>query len=154
MKRLKITYQGRVIVSDIFNMKAYRMISRALDMGVYDFDTIAVQGIIAMFEGTEIDEDVLITDWKNFYLNEYDHALNKVIEWYNGITVPESNQPSEKSQHDSIIGLYNFLLSSHLPSEIDKQDPQMLIDVLYAESNEPPDPSKLTEDQKFRLGIK
>ena len=138
----------------MFNFKAYRMISNALSADAYDFDTVAVQGIIAMFDGTEIDYDVLIGDWSNLDLNEYNYALNKVMEWYNGIVVPESPQPSDKSPYDALIGLYNFLLSSHLPSEVDKQDPQMLIDVLYAESNEPVDPSQLTEDQKFRLGIR
>ena len=154
MKRLKMTYQGRVVVSDIFNFKAYRMISEALSYGAYDLDTVAMQGIIAMFDGTEIDPDVLIGDWSKLDLNEYNYALNKVMEWFNGIDVPKSPQPSEKSLYDSIIGVYNFLLSSHLPSEVDKQDPQLLIDVLYADTNEPVDPSDLTEDQKFRQGLK
>ena len=107
-------------------------------------DDAAMQGLIAMFDGTELTADVLMSGWTrkddtgNPILNENEvHiALDRVWNWFTSIIPPENDQTIGEIPENPVIGLYNSLVTYHLPSEVDKQDPQLLIDVLNAKKSD------------------
>jgi len=146
MKRLKITYKGKEILSDAFNFKAYRVMSDAISDGV-ELDDVAIQGVIALFDGTPITEEDLISNWKIFDERELSIAHSKIISWYRSIKPPEKVESVGEIPKKPILNLYNRLLMSHLPSELDKQDPQLLLDVMNVKAvsgvSEVPDNMKI-----------
>jgi len=137
MKRLTLAYKGRDIVSSIFNFKTYRTMAEILDNGktIAALDEAADAGLIAIFDGTQITADSLTGDWRNFDSAELSRARNMVLRWFNAVRPRKTPDTDTKIPDDPILSLYRTLLFEHslLPSEIDEQDPQLLIDVMIAD---------------------
>jgi hypothetical protein len=155
MKRLKITYRGKEIISDIFNFKAFRVMTGHLtgELSQEKLDSAAMLGVIAMFDGTELTEDVLLKEWNNLDLDALTDALNKVSNWYTSVKLPDKKQAIGETPDNPVIQLYHSLVDHHLPSEIDKQDPQLLIDVMHAKKSDTTSVDDIPESVKGYYGL-
>ena len=156
MKRLKLKYNGKYILSDIFNMKAVRVMHDILDSGEITrelIDTAATSGVIAMFDGTEITEDIIV-GWRGLDASELSLARYKVKEWFDGFLSRSRDEnmvgtPPPKP----VLSFYKSLLDRHLPSEIDKQDPQLLFDVMAADKGDSISANEIPDDMKIYYGL-
>ena len=155
MKRLKLTYKGNEIVSDIFNFKAFRMMYDILyaEVTIASLDEAALVGVIAMFDGTVITEDVIRYGLRDLHEDELLNALNKVINWFNSVTTHNDGEVLGQSSRTPILSLYNSMLSQHLPSEIDKQEPQLLLDVMAADVDDTIRADDIPEDIRVCYGL-
>ena len=123
------------------------------EITVDKLDDAATQGLIAMFDGTELTEDVFIKGWRKLDEQELSDALNKIINWYTSVKPHKTNETIGELPDDPVLSLYHSLLSSHLPSEIDKQDPQLLLDVMNAESSSAVSADDIPDDLKVYYGL-
>ena len=104
----------------------------------FSLDDAALQGVIAMFDGTELTADILMSgaSQRDIYgnpvidENELKKAIMNVINWFLSIKTPDPQEMIGELPEDPVLALYNSLLTNHLPSEVDKQDPQLLLDVI------------------------
>jgi hypothetical protein len=111
-----------------------------------------MMGVIAMFDGTELTEEVLLKEWNDIDLDALADAQNKVLYWYHSVRVPAKTQTIGETPDNPIMHLYNSLLESHLPSEIDKQDPQLLFDVLHAKKSDTTSADEIHDSVKDYYG--
>ncbi|MCL2080235.1 MAG: hypothetical protein FWH17_10455 [Oscillospiraceae bacterium] len=159
MKRVKLIYNGKEIISDSFNMKAYRVMYDTAAKGNFTpglLDDMALKGIIAMFDGTPITEDLLTNNWREFDETELDAALLKVYGWFfavrpqGGVTKFEGTPPK-----DPILSIYKRLLRDHgiTPSEVDEQDPQLLFDVFGADMGEQISFDDMSNEERELYGL-
>jgi len=152
MNRLKLTYKGNVILSNAFNMMAWRVMYDALSAGVtpINVDIATTTGMVAMFDGTMITADV-ITGWRELNSEELRQARDAIIDWYMDVK-PHNAEIIGDVPERPILSLYHSLLSNHLPSEIDKQDPQLLFDVAYAKPTKTVKADNIPEAYKILYG--
>ena len=155
MKRITLTFNNEKTVSDIFNFKAYRIMSDILTdkLTTDKLDDAAMQGLIAMFDGTELTSDALLSGWRNFDEKELTEALDNIVNWFISTKPPKDKQAVGEQPPDPIMSLYNSLLTHHLPSEIDKQDPQLLIDVMNAEKSGVTSVENVPDNLKIYYGL-
>ena len=146
MKRLTLAYKGKVIVSGAFNMGAYRVVFDALT-GAAGFsaemvDAAALEGVIAMYDGTELTEGV-IRGAKGLDGKELMSNCAVLMQWFHAVKVRADSPPTTGTMPDKpLLSVYSTLLKlySILPSEVDKQDPQLLFDVMATEPPQSADP--------------
>ena len=155
MNRLKITYRGKEILSDIFNFKAFRIMSEHFggELTKEQLDSVAMLGVIAMFDGSELTEDVLLKEWQNIDLDSLNVALDKVLSWYSSVSFPENNQIIGEIPDNPVIHLYSNLIDRFLPSEIDKQDPQLLLDAINAKKSDTTSADEIPDSAKPYYGL-
>ena len=160
MKRLTLTFKGNEIISEIFNMKAWRAMFKVMtgEFTEYTLDDAALIGVIAMFDGTPITEKVLKSGWRALDENELSEALEKVYKWFE--EVKPNRKLDEKSiivgeiPDDPVLNIYHNLLRLHLlPSEVDKQEPQLLFDLYFSGNNESDQEEEIPEELKLYYGL-
>lgn len=152
MKRLTLTYQGRKIVSDVFNMKAYRLMYDALSgdgLNAAFLDSAAVIGLAAIFDGTELTEDVLMSG-AGIDGGELIKACGTVMSWHSEITKKhlKKSEKAEPQQGHPVLSLYKSLLGRHLPDELDRQPAELFFDVMFTENNDPGFANDMPESQR------
>lgn len=157
MKRMTLGYNGKTVLSDSFNFKTYRAISDALGQGLAEdaIDIASRAGLIALFDGTEITAEALTSEWWRFDEAELSAALSKVMAWYSGVRLRKDRQTAARPPEDAILGLYKGLLKTYnmQPSEVDKQDPQLLIDILSMDDIEAAQADSATDAAKAFYGL-
>ena len=147
-----------MILSDIYNFKAYRIMADLIkgDLTTEVLEDAAMQGIIAMFDGTDLTEDILLSGWTQLdkiNSKELTTAIDKVITWFISTKPAETPQIIGELPENPILSLYNTLLENHLPSEIDKQDPQLLFDVINAKKTDTSSVDDVPEDVRELYGL-
>ena len=155
MKRLKLKYNGKYILSDIFNMKAVRVMHDILDSGEIArelIDTAATSGVIAMFDGTEITEDVIV-GWRGLDESELSLARYKAWEWFDDFLSRSRENIVGTPPPKPVLSFYESLLDRHLPSEVDKQDPHLLFDVMSATKGNSINANEIPDDMKIYYGL-
>jgi len=158
MRRLNITYQGKSVLSDIFNFKAYRIMSDSINGELTPdmLEDAALRGIIAMYDGTEITEDILTSGWVHsgvINTKELTDAIDKVLLWFISVKPAKNPQIIGEPPENPILSLYKSLLEHHLPSKIDKQDPQLLFDVMSAKKSDTSSADDISDDAKEYYGL-
>ena len=141
-KRLTLTYRNKVIVSDAFNFKAYRAVRASLAARFGDAltasDSAALEGVIALFDGSALTEDTLrhSTDVDP---DELAAAERKILDWFFAVNPPARKfRAIGRPPEDVVLALYNTMLTrfNRLPAEVDMEDPQLLLDVLAADTGD------------------
>jgi len=151
MKRLTLVYNGKEVVSNPFSMGAFRAVFDTL-MGAEELtpgviDTAAFEGVIRLFDGTELTEEI-IRRGDGIDASGLLNACALIISWYRVVAVnPGNREYMGESPKTPILSLYKQLLKEHdiLPDEIERQDPQLFFSVMNAEDFEKPDPSLFSE---------
>ena len=147
------------MLSDIFNMKAYRVMYELLndyELTPELLDEVAVAGLVAMFDGSEITEEALVSGWRGFGEKELENALIKVYDWYLDVKMPERDgHYVGRPPDNNVMGIYRHLLDVRglSPSEVDKQCPQLLLDVMFADMGDIVNADDLTEEEKLYRGL-
>ena len=159
MKRLYLTYNGKKIASDSFNMKAWRVMFKILAEGEVtpeSVDRAALEGAAALFDGTEITGDVLLHGWNSLDAGELDAALGSVFAWFSEVRPPDRSEPLVGTPpEDPVLAIYRNLLDSCgcLPSEVDRQCPQLLLDVMAADQGDYASVDGMTDDERLLYGF-
>ena len=160
MKRLTLTYRGETIVSDTFNMRAWRtmramrLIAPAGD-AVLAVTAAALEGVIVLFDGTALTEDVLRHS-TDIDAAELEAASGLVIEWFlSAAPKPGGAQMVGRPPSDSVLALYHDLLFTHgiLPGQVDREDPFLLFDVLGADMGDAVDARQIPDEYKTFYGL-
>jgi len=155
MKRLKLTYNSRSIVSGAFDFRAFRLISDALkgELTQGKLDGAMMQGLISMFDGTELTADIFESRRNILDQDEVAAALNAVSGWYFSVKHPEHVKIVGELPENPILSLYQSMIERHLPSELDKQDPQLLLDVIHTKKSDTTPASEIPDSVKDYYGL-
>ena len=157
MKRLVLEYKGVETVSNPFSMGVYRIMYDALDgaetLTEAALDAAALEGVAAMFDGTAITRDALRAgggiDGDAIFL-----ACVKTLAWYRGVNARGGEAlPSALQEGNPIHALYKAFIPHKLPGELDKEDPQLLFDVLAAETRPSASADDIPDDLKVFYGL-
>lgn len=145
------------MISDAFNFKAYRLmfgkLSKMDEITREALDAAALDGVIALFDGSPLTEDALRRG-HGIDKVELMKACDKVISWYLSVKPrPNNARMVGTLPDDPILHLYNTLLRHHLPSELDKQDPQLMFDVMAVKSGDAVSADNIPDAYKVFYGL-
>lgn len=154
IKKIVITHAGREYVSTPFNFKAFRRMYRMLEqkekITQVEADAAGLEGLIALFELTPLTMEIL---------NEVDAqqvmtASETVFSWFQAVEIKKSSkQLVGTPPEDPILAIYHGFLRSHLPSELDKQDPQLLFDIFATDTGDAIDANEIPNGYQEMYGL-